>query len=74
MTESETPIDRRAQHVAALGFILQLASFGTLLGISLWSDSHAIAAAARLMVIGLPIWAVLYFIFKQLRRVSAERI
>ena len=74
MTESETPIDRRAQHVAALGFILQLASFGTLLGISLWSDSHAIAAAARLMVIGLPIWAVLYLIFKQMRRVSAERI
>ena len=74
MTESETPIDRRAQHVAALGIVLQLASFGTLLGISLWSDSHAIAAVARFMAIGLPIWIVLYLVFKQMRRVGAEQI
>ena len=74
MTESETPIDRRAQHVAVSGFILQLASFGALVGISLWSDSHAIAAVARFMVIGLPIWVVLYLVFRQMRRVSAEQI
>lgn len=67
-----SPSDRRAQSVAFLGFLLQLASFGALFAISLWSESDAIAAVARFMVIGLPIWLVLFLVFKQMRRVEAE--
>ncbi len=66
--------DRRAQHVAALGLILQLAAFVTLLGIAIWSRSHSIGAVARFVLPGIPIWLVLYLIFKQLRRVAAEEL
>ena len=74
MSEPTRPSDRRAQHVAALGLILQAAAFGTVLGISIWSKSHAIAAVARCMLAGLPIWFVLFLVFKQLRRVGAEEL
>ncbi len=74
MTESATPDDRRAQHVAAVGLILQLASFGTLLWASIWAESHAIAAVARFVFAGLPIWVVLYLVFNQLRRVRGEAL
>ncbi len=66
--------ERRAQHVAALGCLLQLAAFGALLGVAVWSKSHAIAAAARFALAGLPVWAILLLIFKQLRRVGAEEL
>ncbi|MBU0718821.1 MAG: hypothetical protein KJ749_11275, partial [Planctomycetes bacterium] len=74
MIESTSPIDRRAQLVAAFGFLLQLASFGILLGTSYWASSYAIAAAARFAVVGLPIWLVLYLVFKQMLRVDAETL
>ncbi|MHC4696927.1 MAG: SPFH domain-containing protein [Planctomycetota bacterium] len=73
MAEPATPGDRRAQHVAAVGFILQAASFGTLLWGSVWSESHAIATVARFVLAGLPIWVVLYLVFNQLRRVRGEQ-
>ena len=66
--------DRRARNVAAFGFILQLASFGALLGISLWSGSDAVASVARLVLVGIPVWALLLLIFTQMRRVSAEEL
>ena len=71
---SSTAHDRRPQHVAAFGFLMQLASFGTLTGVAIWSDSDAMCAVARFMVIGLPIWAVLYLIFNQFRRVRTEQL
>lgn len=71
---SSTAQDRRPQHVAAFGFFLQLASFGTLTGVAFWSQSDAMATVARFMVIGLPIWAVLYLIFNQIRRVRTEQL
>jgi len=74
MTETTGPNDRRAQTVAALGFVLQAAAFGALLGISIWKKSDAIQAVARLMVAALPIWVVVFLIFKQLRRVQAEEL
>jgi membrane protease subunit HflK len=74
MTDPATPDDRRAQHVAALGFVLQLVSCGALWGLSYWSKSDAIASVTRLIVIGLPIWLILFLVFKQMRRVSAEAL
>lgn len=68
------PEDRRPQHIAALGFLIQLAGFGVLLGVSVWAGSPAIQSVARLMGAGLPIWVVLYLIFKQLRRVRLEQL
>ena len=74
MTDPATPDDRRAQHVAALGFVLQLVSCGALWGLSYWSKSDAIASVTRVIVIGLPIWLILFLVFKQMRRVSAEAL
>ena len=68
------PEDRRPQHIAALGFLIQLVGFGVLLGVSVWAGSPAIQSVARLMGAGLPIWVVLYLIFKQLRRVRLEQL
>jgi membrane protease subunit HflK len=74
MTESVTPSDRRVQHVAAFGFVLQLASMCTLLWASHWSQSQVIAAVTRFAIAGLPVWAVLYLVFNQVRRVRAEEL
>jgi len=74
MTEPSAVNDRRAQNIAIGGFLLQLAAFAALLGLALWSKSGAIMAAARWMVPGLPIWVILFLVFKQLRRVSAEEL
>ena len=74
MTESGTPGDRRAQYVAAFGFILQLVSCAGLWGLSYWAKSDAIGAVARLMLIGVPIWFILLLTFKQIRRVGAEAL
>jgi len=63
---------RRAQSVASVGFVLQLSSYMTMLGISIWSKSDAIGAVSRFMLIGLPIWLVLALVFKQMRRVADE--
>lgn len=72
--ETIATTDRRAQHVAALGFVLQLASAGTLMAISFWSGSDAAGAVARFIIVGLPIWLILFLTFKQLRRVRAEAL
>jgi len=76
MTESFTnpATDRRPQHVAVFGLVLQLISFVTLLGISIWSQSDAMAPVARFMVIGLPIWFVLVLLYSQMHRVNAEAL
>ena len=69
MAENTTINDKRAQHVAAMGFLLQLASYGILLGISIWAESPAIQVASRFMFAGIPIWIILFLVFKQVRRV-----
>lgn len=66
--------DRRARHVAALGFLLQLASFAAVLGLGLAATSDAVIALARWIAAALPIWAVVYLIFKQLGRVAVEEL
>ncbi len=74
MTEESRGSDRRAQNVAIVGFILQIAAFGSLLGLSIWKQSDAAAAVARFLLIGVPIWFVLFLVFKQMRRVVAEAL
>ncbi|UCE61238.1 MAG: hypothetical protein JSU63_05710 [Phycisphaerales bacterium] len=74
MTDPTTPSDHRAQHVAAVGFVLQTAAFATLLWASLWTQSDAITTVARFVLAGIPIWLVLYLVFNQLRRVRAEEL
>ena len=63
MTESTTSSDRLAQRVAAFGFILQVVFCASLWGLAYWSKSDAVAVVARLMVVGLPIWLILFLIF-----------
>lgn len=74
MPETKTAGDRRVQHVALLGLFLQAAAFGALVGISIWSDSHALAALARFVLFGIPIWIVLYLTLAQSRRVGLESL
>ncbi|UCC29735.1 MAG: hypothetical protein JSU86_16210 [Phycisphaerales bacterium] len=74
MSEAQGPSDRRTQHVAFFGFVLQLAAFGAVLGVSLWSDSHVLAGLSRLVLIGVPIWLVLYLTSNQIRRVGVEAL
>jgi hypothetical protein len=45
-----------------------------MLTLGLWAKSDAIIALARWMLSALPVWAVLYLVFKQLGRVSAEEL
>jgi membrane protease subunit HflK len=66
--------DRRAQNVAALGFLLTLATLATLIGVAWWSKSDAVGAVARLTAAGLPVWLILFLLFKQLRRVHTEAL
>ncbi len=72
MTEHKRATDRRAQHVALSGFALQSAAFALVVGLSLWRDSHALAALARFLLAGMPIWFVLYLILNQVRRAGLE--
>ncbi len=68
------PDDKRAQHVAAAGFWLQAVGCGALTTLAYRWDSSAVGAVARFMVAGLPVWGVLYLVFKQARRVRAEQL
>ncbi len=72
MSEANTPSDRRAQQVSLLGLVLQFLLCGGVWALAVLSRSDAIAVLARLMIVGIPIWLVLYLIFKQMRRVAAE--
>ena len=74
MTEHKLPDHRQAQNVALFGFLLNAAAFGTLVGLALWSGSDSLAGLARFVVVGIPIWFVLFLVFKQLRRVTAEQL
>jgi regulator of protease activity HflC (stomatin/prohibitin superfamily) len=74
MTDVKLPEHRQAQNVAVFGLVLQLACLATLVGLALWSGSHVIAAVCRLVAVGIPIWFVIFLVFKQLRRVAAEQL
>ncbi len=75
MTETEGSPDRRAQHVALLGGSMQLIAFGALWALSGWADgSHLLAVLSRFMLVGVPIWLVLYLMLNQIRRVRAESL
>lgn len=72
MTESKTPGDKRAQHVALFGCLLQLAAFVLIVVLSYWSDSVTLAALARVMLVGVPLWFILYLVLNQIRRMGLE--
>jgi modulator of FtsH protease HflK len=74
MTQTTPTSDRRARHIAALGFLLQLISFGAVFGLGYWAKSDAILALARWIFAAIPIWVVVYLVFKQLGRVTAEEL
>lgn len=74
MSKSNSLHDKRAMHVAMLGFLLQLVSYIILLGIAYWSESAAIHTAARFMFAGLLIWVILFLVFKQVVRVRSEQL
>jgi membrane protease subunit HflK len=74
MTEPGTESNRRAASVAAAGFLIQIVTAGALFGVSFWSGSDVVEAAARLSAFGVPIWLILYLVFKQQRRVRTEEL
>ncbi len=74
MTPHNAPDDRRAQHIAALGFLLQTVAFATLGGIALWMESSAAGAVTRFVLVGLPVWVILWLVFKQIHRVRIEQL
>ncbi len=74
MTESSPAGDRRAQHVALAGFVLQVAAFTLLLCLSIWQESHVLGALCRFLFAGVPIWLVLYLTLNQVRRVTVESL
>lgn len=74
MTSTTAPHDRRAQNIAAFGVLLQTAAFGILMGVAIWSQSSAVEAVSRFVGCGIPIWIVLWLVFKQVRRVRVEQL
>ncbi len=75
MSESKTPGDRRAQHVALLGCAVQSAASILLLILALWADrSHLLLALAHFLSVGVPIWLILYLVLNQIRRVGIEAL
>lgn len=74
VTPTASMVDRRPEHVAGLGFLLQGAAFGVILGIGLWAKSDAVLTVARLILAGIPVWGMLYLAFKQARRVRSEEL
>jgi len=75
MKVSERPSDRRAQHVALLGGVIQLVGFGAVAGLTFWSDRSALLGAlARFLLVGVPIWFGLYFVLNQMRRAGVETL
>lgn len=75
MTETKTADDRRVQHVALLGFLLQTVAFVLLLILGLWAGrSHLLLGLAHFLSVGIPIWLILYLILNQMRRVGIEAL
>ena len=75
MTETKTADDRRVQHRALLGLLLQTAAFLLLLVLGLWQGrSHLLLALAHVLAIGIPLWLILYLILNQMRRVGIEAL
>ena len=74
MAESKGTGDRRAQHVALFGLVLQVAAFVLVVVIALLSGSSLLAALMRCMLVGIPIWFVLYLVLNQVRRVQVEAL
>ncbi len=74
MAIEHTATDGRARFVAALGFVIQTAACGLLIGLAIWQESDAVATLARFVAAGIPIWVILFLVFKQLTRVAAEQL
>ena len=75
MTQDRPASDRRAQHVAILGCLLHV--IGAILAglLSMWGEgSDLLSALARFLLVGLPIWLVLFLMLNQIRRVGQEAL
>ena len=74
MAESADHSDRRAQKVAAIGLILQIVACCGMWVLSFWAQSDAIAVVARLMLVGIPVWLILFLVQEKMRRVAHEAL
>lgn len=74
MAQSTSTGDKRAQHVAALGFWLVVLVSATLFILGRWSVSSGVCLVSFFVSLGLPAWAVLYLIYRQARHVRAEQL
>lgn len=74
MTDRETSGDRRPQHVALLGALLQIASLGVLIALGISFKSDAALTVARFVAMGIPVWIVVYLVFRQMYRVALESL
>ncbi|MHC5108523.1 MAG: SPFH domain-containing protein [Planctomycetota bacterium] len=74
MTESANLNDRRPQRVSLLGLLLQILCCAGLWVLAVSFQSETIKVVARLFIIGIPVWLVLYLVFRQMVRVSAEAL
>lgn len=74
MTNTNPAGDRRAQHVALFGFIFQVSASVLLLALAYWQNSHLGSTLARFVMVGIPIWFVLYLVLSQIRRVGLESL
>lgn len=74
MAESRTPSDRRSEHAALLGLVVQIAAFALLKGTSYWAESDLLGVLSRFLLVGVPIWLVLYLILHQMHRVGLEAL
>jgi len=74
MAQSTSTGDKRAQHVAALSFWLVVVVSAALFILGRWFVSSGVCLVSLFVSLGLPVWAVLYLIYRQARRVRAEQL
>lgn len=57
------------------GGILQVVAAGVAWGLSYWAGgSHLLLALTRCLLVGVPIWTILYLLLKQMRRAAGEAL
>ena len=75
MTDSKAAGDRRAQHVALFGCLLQSVAFLFLLALGIGiGGSHLLFGLGHFISVGIPIWLILYLMLNQMRRVGIEAL
>ena len=75
MSPYDRPSDKRAQHVALVGGMLQFVGFAAITGLYFWSGRSALLGTlARFLLVGVPVWLALYLVLNQMRRAQVEAL